>query len=601
MLLKRKFYNEYKPFSDLSKTVIINSFASILFTIFVLVFSLIRTSMIANIYGEASIGFLAIAIGILPYISSTHGGAISVSRYNLYNKIYNKQYDVANQTIADMKIQYYFFGSIYALITIVISFAFPFFFNSQGTVVIEGNSIPWYESSLFILSNCIETFCNYLIIPISLILFYIIKKSYISNFINLLVSFISNGVIISLLFFQLYGVINIDFIIMNIIITTILGLKTLFVVIILRPIRNKKITWYKRFKIKNKKISKDMVISICTQYFKQFNSDLYSVVFIIATNFLLINEDKVFLNDGIELMHEGHVHSGFSSSGIYYIFLFLITSSYEVVHTVVDNAIPSVAEHVVVNKKIHKTFFERYKSLVTFIATYTITTYIFTILFSSTTMMGLKHFDTEELVLMFLIALPFFIDICSVSYDHIIPVYGEFKKIMKYTLIKMIVNIVVVVVLFSSICLNVPNEYIELSIYICIIGGWLISSIVYLIINRRFVIQRLDEKNKFNILLEIKQYVYILFSIILMAIICALGQLYDFEYVIFNNIAKWSYFIIVVIGLANFFITSLVIKFFNKKEFNYYLKEFKCMISHYKHLNKNKCTNDDIIFDAIEQ
>lgn len=142
MKKKVKFYNTYKPFSEFSKNIIINSIASISFAIVVLIFSLVRTSLIAKTYGGASIGFLGIAIGILPYISSTHGGVVTVSRYNLYDKVFNKQYDAANQTIANLKIQYYFFGFIYAIITITLAFAFPFFFNENGNIYINNDNIP---------------------------------------------------------------------------------------------------------------------------------------------------------------------------------------------------------------------------------------------------------------------------------------------------------------------------------------------------------------------------------------------------------------------------------------------------------------------------
>ncbi len=593
MLFKNKIFN-YKPFSDFSKTVITNSIASVLFTVFVLIFSLVRTSLISNIYGETSIGFLAIAIGILPFISSTHGGIISVSKYNLYDRVYKKQYAIANQVVADMKVQYYFFGSIYAIITIVLAFAFPFFFNQNGNIALDNQIIPWYESTLYILSNCVETFTNYLIIPISIILFYIIKKSYVSNFINLLIAFISNSIIFTLLLLQLFGIININFIVMNIIITTILGLKTLFVVMILKPLREKFIPWYQRYKIKNKKISKDMVIAIITQYFKQFNSDLYSIVFIIATNFLLSNNPNV---GGISTYHEGHMHSGFATSGIYYIYLFLITSSYEVIHSIVDNAVPSMAEHVVINQKIHKSFFERYNSLVIFIASYTITTYIFTAAFSSTAMMGLEHLNSEELILMFIIVIPFIIDIYSVSYDHIIPVYGDFKKIMKYTLIKVIINVICVVVFIASITLNVQESFKETSIFISIVAGWCISSLVYLIINRRYVVKRLDEKINFNIINILKQNTYIIFSLFVMAIIFGFGNYFNnIENI--EKIGKWSYMIIAFVGLANFFVVIFFMKLTNKKEYNYYLKEFKCMVNHYHEQYKKK-ESKEIIWDAI--
>ncbi len=123
----------YKPFSDLSQTVIINSIVSMFFAIIVIVFSLVRTSLIAQIWGEAGFGLLAIAIGILPFINSTHGGVTMVSRYNLYDKVYKKQYDEANQTIANLKIQYFFFGTIYGVIALILAFAFPFFFSNQGS------------------------------------------------------------------------------------------------------------------------------------------------------------------------------------------------------------------------------------------------------------------------------------------------------------------------------------------------------------------------------------------------------------------------------------------------------------------------------------
>ncbi len=566
----------YKPFSDLSQTVIINSIVSMFFAIIVIVFSLVRTSLIAQIWGEAGFGLLAIAIGILPFINSTHGGVTMVSRYNLYDKVYKKQYDEANQTIANLKIQYFFFGTIYGVIALILAFAFPFFFSNQGNIAIETQSIPWWQSTLYILSNCIEALSNYFIFPISIIIFFVVKKSYITNSINSILATILNGIVIALLVCQKTGVINLDFLIMNIIISAILGVRVILLVLILKPIRNKKIDWYEKKPINNKRISKDMVISTLTEYFKQFNNDLYSIVFIILTVVMDKNHSSTTSSD-IALMHAGH-GSGLEVGGIYVIFLTLITYSYEIVHTIVDAAIPSMAEHVTINKKIHNTFFKRYNSLAIFIATYCITTYIFTILFSSRTMMNLNHLGAEEFVLMFIITIPFYIDIRASSYDHIVPVYGEFKKSFYYNMIKSAINVVCTSLLCTILCFNIQD--VEVVVYISIIFGWTIASSFYYFINKRFVDGMMEKPNKFELGTFMKQNMYIFSSLMILMIVVVLGNTVFSWNEVLKTIGNWSYLIICFVGLINFAICFINMKYSCKPEYNYYLREWICFKKH---------------------
>lgn len=563
----------YKPFSDLSKSVIYNSVASVIFAITILIFSLVRTSLIERIYGLSSIGLLSIIIGILPYISSTHGGIISVAKYHLYEKIFRKQYSKVNETISNIKVQYYFFGFIYLTIILILSFSFPFFFKN-GEIITGSEVIPWYESTLFILSNCIETIANYFIVPISIIIFYILKKSYISNFINILTSIFFNAIIITLLLLTNNHVIELSFINMNIIITILLGLRVLVVLLILKPIRDKKITWYKRHKITNKKISKKMITSVISQYLTQFNSEIYSIVFILAT--ILIPQ--------IELRHGVHpppTSNGLDASGIYYIFVFLIMSSYEVIHSIVDCSVPSMAEHIIFNKKINFTYFKRYQMLIVMIVTYCITTYLFTVGFSSISIMNISHLNNPELILMFIIVVPIYIDSHASTYTHLLPLFGEFNKILKFTIIKVIFNVFFVILFCLLFCYLLPISFLISSILISLVLGWSLSSFIHLMIIKKYIINKIENYNSKELLIKnLYSSLYILFTVISMSFI--FGYLsHNIEDAISDLGIGLSILVIITISLSNFFIILMNLKITRKSEYNYFLKEFICMKNHY--------------------
>lgn len=122
---------------SMSKSTVKNASVSIVLSILMIGFSLVRTALTSRVFGVESLGFLTIIIGILPYLSSSHNGLTSVGTSALYNDMHTKNYSNASKTIADIKMQYFLFGIFYLIITLIIAFAFPFIINSSGTILIQ--------------------------------------------------------------------------------------------------------------------------------------------------------------------------------------------------------------------------------------------------------------------------------------------------------------------------------------------------------------------------------------------------------------------------------------------------------------------------------
>lgn len=108
----------------------------------------------------------------------------------------------------------------------------------------------------------------------------------------------------------------------------------------------------------------------------QFGSDLAAIVFMIYAA-LNVSQFNLDLQHGGDGGVEGA--SSFIPSAIYAAYLLMITSGNEIVHSIVDAAIPSLAEHVTFsdNQKINRHIFHRYQVLSVYIALFTVTSYLF--------------------------------------------------------------------------------------------------------------------------------------------------------------------------------------------------------------------------------
>lgn len=545
--------------NSLSRTTILNSCASVTLAITVIVFSFVRMYLTENIYGLGAIGLLAIVVGILPYIANSHGGIKSVSIFSLYDSIHKKHFNKSCSCISNIKIQYYIFGAIYTFLIIVLSFSFPFFF-SGGNIAIpdSGLYIPWYESTLFILSNCIETITIYFVVPISILLLYISKKSYISSFVDLFFTILFNIIIITLFILQQNGIININFLIMNIIITGLLGIKNFFILLILEPVKRKMFPWYKKEKVTSYKISKENIQSIVAQYLKQFGTDLAAIIFIIYAS---IEQN----HPHIEPMHGGHFDN-FGASGSYSIYLLLGLSCYEIIHSIMDAAIPSVAEEVTKNKKIKSKIFNQFQLLAIFITFYTLITYISTIGISSTLLISNQPIN---MVLIIGLCFPLFIDSITATYDHLLPVFGKFKLILKISSIKTIITLFSTVIMALILCFSVGHAFLENSLFISIIFGWTSGSITNYFLSKRYVKQFIQKKK--NDKIRNNNLFVAIFASLIIIIMITIYFIFQQQFNNFNINGWLKVLLIISISIITFIITLGALFVFRKEDTTYFL------------------------------
>lgn len=113
---------------------------------------------------------------------------------------------------------------------------------------------------------------------------------------------------------------------------------------------------------------------------EQFSTDITAIVFMV---YAAINTTQI--NDGtsINLHHGGDGgESGannFVPSAIYSTYLLILVSINEIVHSIVDASIPSVAEHASFNNsKINMHMFHRYQVLSIYISVFSVSSYILT-------------------------------------------------------------------------------------------------------------------------------------------------------------------------------------------------------------------------------
>ena len=115
----------------------------------------------------------------------------------------------------------------------------------------------------------------------------------------------------------------------------------------------------------------------------QFSTDIITILFLIYAA-ISASSTPITATPQAVMQHGSHGGGGFAPDGfvpasVYFIFMSLLTSSNAIVHSIIDAAIPSLAEHATHNNtKIDKHFFHRFQMLNIFIASFTITNFILT-------------------------------------------------------------------------------------------------------------------------------------------------------------------------------------------------------------------------------
>lgn len=570
---------------SMSKSTVKNASVSIVLSILMIGFSLVRTALTSRVFGVESLGFLTIIIGILPYLSSSHNGLTSVGTSALYNDMHTKNYSNASKTIADIKMQYFLFGIFYLIITLIIAFAFPFIINSSGTILIQEpikQEIFWYDSTLFILSNTVELFAVYFIVPISVILLFITKKAYISNSISIILTIVLNSIIIVLYAMIMNGTIDLSFIYMNIITFAVLGCKMFILLFILYFYRKKHFAWYKKEKHTKFKINKQSLQAVGSQYMEQFSTDITAIVFMV---YAAINTTQI--NDGASInLHHGGDGGGsgannFVPSAIYSTYLLILVSINEIVHSIVDASIPSVAEHASFNNsKINMHMFHRYQVLSIYISVFSVSSYILT---SGMAQAIFLHEDssihnesnTLNIILICTLWIPMIFQTFNGMYSHLMPIFGMFKVQLKKSLYEVIVNLSIVAIISMILFFTTTGFWLMNGIFIALIGGSLISNMLGYFIARKKLRSFLVKDGCVNLPWTTAAcFIWIFITIALMLPI----------YLIFNEQLNHLLDTIGIAGVvlscvaiifANFFISLGWVSLFRKDDCLFYVKEIK--------------------------
>lgn len=570
---------------SMSKSTVKNASVSILLSILMIGFSLVRTALTSRVFGVESLGLLTIIIGILPYLSSSHNGLTSMGTSALYNDMHNKNYTNASKTIGDIKIQYYLFGAFYLIITLIIAFAFPFIIDANGTIFIQEpmvQEIFWYDSTLFILSNTVELFAVYFIVPISVILLFITKKAYISNSISILLTIILNSILIVLYAMIMIGELDLSFIYMNIITFAVLGCKMFILLFILYFYRKKHFGWYKKEKHVKFKIKKESLQAVGSQYMEQFSTDITAIVFMA---YAAINTTQVNGNTNISLYHGndggGMGANDFVPSAIYSIYLLILVSINEIVHSIVDASIPSVAEHASFNdSKINMHMFHRYQVLSIYISVFTVSSYILT---SGMAQSIFLHDDnsihsesnTLNIILICTLWIPMIFQTFNGMYSHLMPIFGMFKVQLKKSFYEVIINVSIVAIISIILFFTTTGFWLMNGIFISLIGGSLISNIFGYFMARKKLNMFIIRDGCVNLSwTTVGCFVWILITLVLMLPI----------YIVLNDHIDHLLDSIGVVGVAlscialifaNFFISFGWVYLFRRDDCSFYMKEIK--------------------------
>ena len=471
-----KFIHNNDNKYSLSRTTIINTTVSIVLALITLLLVFVKSSLIESAFSLGSFGFLSVILGLLPYVNFSHAGINDVSKKNLYGPIFENRHEDANLMIANLKLQYRKIGTFYIGLIILLAFVFPWFWPNGSIPTSDNpiNNIAWYEATLFILANATEALITFGITPIITILLFIYKKNFYSNFLNIFFTIVFNGIIITLLVLQINQQINLSFINMNIIITFLLAFKSFFVIMMARIYLKKYIPWFKKVKPEVRKIYKNNFISIVNDFLKQIGTDLNSIIFVIFGILTLTTNGHPFHGD-----HGGGggLFPTFEAAGEFSLYLLIIVSYSEILHSILDASLPSIAHEYNDERKFSFETFRRYHLgailnisfiVVSFI---TLSPFMYSLLANKTTIF-------LNLTLSIGLIIPFVIESLSAPYRHLLPILGCFNKILRYSFIKVTTLIVSTGIFLLIFCFSFPPEHLSSALFLGIIVGWSISAIV---------------------------------------------------------------------------------------------------------------------------
>ncbi len=570
--MHRSIYNKNDKYA-LSKTTVINTVVSVMLALITLLFVFIRSSLIENAFSLGSFGFLSVILGLLPYVNFSHAGINNVSKKNLYGPIFENRHEDANLMIANLKLQYRKIGAFYITLIILLAFIFPWFWPN-GSIPTSNDPahnipIPWYEATLFILANVTEALITFGITPIITILLFIYKKDFYSNFLNIFFTFIFNGIIITLLVLQINNQINLSFINMNIIITFLLAFKTFFVISIARIYLKKYMPWYRKVKPEVKKIYKNNFISIVNDFLKQIGSDLNAIIFVIFGILTLnLGEHVPFHGD-----HGGGsgLFPTFEAAGEFSLYLLIIVSYSEILHSILDASLPSIAHEYNDERKFSFETFKRYHLgailnisfiVVSFI---TLSPFMYSLLANKTTIF-------LNLTLTIGLIIPFVIESLSAPYRHLLPILGCFDRILKYSFIKVVILIISTTIFLLIFCFSFPVEHINSALFLGIIIGWSISSTVeYFLVSNHIKEHIINYEKTFfkkNVLIPLIP----IFIIYLSMSIVYITNFNNIEAINNNNFLALSLSIILPFVIFGFTLLNSYI--FLKDDFKFYSQSF---------------------------
>ncbi len=515
--MNQAIYKENKY--SLSKTTVINASASIILALITLILAFTRSSLITNAFSLGSFGFLSVILGFLPYVNFSHAGINNVSAKKLYDPIYENRTDDANLIIANLKVQYRKIGIFYISFIVILAFIFPWFWESGNiptTSVYPFEFIPWYEATLFILANSTEALIIFGVTPLTTILLFIYKKNFYSTFINIFFMLISNGIIITLLLLQSSGHIHISFMNINIIITFLLASKTLFVLMIARFYLRKHLPWYRKVKAETRKISKNNFISIATDFLKQMGTDLNSIIFVVFGILTLGSIGMPFHGDH---GNGGVLFPTFKAVGEFSLYLLILIGYSEILHSVFDASLPSIAQEYTDERKFSFKTFRRYHFgtilnisflVLSFI---TLAPFMYSLLANKTTIV-------LNLTLTIGLIVPFIIEGISLPYKHLMPILGCFDKILRYTIIKFITLLTTTTIFLLIFCFSFPPDQITIALFLGIIMGWIISAIVeYFLVSKHIRLHIINYEKNFFIKNVLKPLIPIFVAYISVAIV----------------------------------------------------------------------------------
>lgn len=561
-----------------------NASISVLLAVLVISFELIKNILTSRAFGIDSLGLLTIVMGILPYINNSHNSMISVATAKLYAPMHYKNYAQVNKDIANLRPQFYLFGGFYISIIVILAFAFPFIAGNNGVIIVNDGmnhyDIKWYESTIFILSNVINLVSTYFIIPFSFVLLFIVNKAYIYNSYNIVISILFNMIIIMLFILQMNGIINLSFIHMSIISFTIIGTKTLILILILIPYRKKLFPWLKKEKITSYKIRKESSQSMISSYLNQFSSDAISILLLVFASLYTSSSPSIFNIDLRHGNHGGGEISNFLPSAIYSTFLMLLMYGQELVHSIVDAAIPSIAEHASFNNfKINKHFFHRYQMLSVFIACFSASSFLLSGIFFQSLFLEIGENQFHDLKIMNMIIsllwIPVVIETFTSMYDHIITIFNKFDKILIISVIKAVSSLILIIIVPSIVFTCVDQTKWIYSIIGTILSVNIFSNLLAYIYARKIAMNYIKHDSCVRINYStVLCFIWVIITYVISILIINLTDENIFHIIKQNGLGI-TISIPILIVVANFIINIINIMIFRKDDFMYYINEIK--------------------------